>query len=235
MRPLKDWTLIINMITSFADEAELLFGAGTFTMSRFPTTKADSISIVERRKRNQITLWLFICNQLLLVDILITLTLVLGISISSWLPLALITTLISSNPLITLHTKLRRGIWWKRPPKTPRRWRHSSRHEAIGLRWKGEGLLHLIEVKHLLLRGWLLLVCLPLPTTSSTSTSTSTSLSHGRFFNKTFFLNAQTTQPRSLLWKKRRWRFRNPNSTRAWVFYSSRSRATLGQIPRNMP
>jgi hypothetical protein len=122
-----------------------------------PTAKTDSISIIERRKRNQIVLWLFICNPFLLIDILAILALVLGVSIPSWLPLALITTLISSNPLLTLNTKLRRGIWRKRPPKTPRRWRHSSRHEAIRLRRKGEGLLHLIKVKHLLLRGWLLL------------------------------------------------------------------------------
>jgi hypothetical protein len=83
VRPLKDWTLIINMITSFADEAKMLFRAGTFTMSRFPTTEANSISIIKRRKRNQIALWLFVCNQLLLIDILAILTLVLGASIPS--------------------------------------------------------------------------------------------------------------------------------------------------------
>jgi hypothetical protein len=60
--------------------------------------------------------------------------------------------------LITLASKLRRWVWRKRPPKPPRWWRHPSRHEAIGLRRKREWLLHLIEIKHRLLRRWLLLV-----------------------------------------------------------------------------
>jgi hypothetical protein len=50
------------MVTSFADEAELLFGTRSFAKSKFPTAKADSISIIERGKRNQVTLWLFTCN-----------------------------------------------------------------------------------------------------------------------------------------------------------------------------
>jgi hypothetical protein len=52
-------------------------------MSRFSTAKTYSISIVERGKRNQVTLWLFTCNQLLLVNILVALTLVLGVSLPS--------------------------------------------------------------------------------------------------------------------------------------------------------
>jgi hypothetical protein len=62
MGSLKDWTFLIHMVTSFADEAELLFGTRSFAMSKFPTGKADSISIIERGKRNQVTLWLFTCN-----------------------------------------------------------------------------------------------------------------------------------------------------------------------------
>jgi hypothetical protein len=62
MGSLEYWTFIIHMITSFADEAQLLFGTRSFAMSRFPTTKTDSISIIERGKRNQVTLWLFTCN-----------------------------------------------------------------------------------------------------------------------------------------------------------------------------
>jgi hypothetical protein len=56
MRSLEYWTLIINMVTSFANETEFLLGAGRFTMPRFPTTETNSISIIERRQRNQIGL-----------------------------------------------------------------------------------------------------------------------------------------------------------------------------------
>jgi hypothetical protein len=50
------------MVDIFADEAELLFGAGRFTMSRFPIAKTDNISIVERGYSNQVGLWLFSWN-----------------------------------------------------------------------------------------------------------------------------------------------------------------------------
>jgi hypothetical protein len=46
-------------------------------MSMFSTAKTNSVSIVERGKGNQVTYWLFICNQLLLVSSLIALALVL--------------------------------------------------------------------------------------------------------------------------------------------------------------
>jgi hypothetical protein len=164
-------------------------------MSRFSTAKTDSVSIVERGKRNQVTLWFFTCNQLLLVNILVALTLVLGVSLPSLLSLTLITTLIRSNPLITLAPKLRRWVWRKRPPKPPRWWRHPSRHEAMGLRRKREWLLHLVKIKHRLLRRWLLLVCLPVPTPSPPPTSTSASFSHDRLLDETFLFNSQTAQP----------------------------------------
>jgi hypothetical protein len=112
--------------------------------------------------------------------------------------LALITTLISSNPLITLHTKLRRRIWRVWASKTPWRGRHSSRHESIGLRRKRERLLHLVEVEHLLLRRWLLLIGGSLLLFSPTSSTTSTPLSHEWFFYKAFFLNIDSTVSISL-------------------------------------
>jgi hypothetical protein len=46
-------------------------------MSRFSTAKANSVSIVERGKGNQVTFWLLICNQLLLVSSLVALALIL--------------------------------------------------------------------------------------------------------------------------------------------------------------
>jgi hypothetical protein len=52
-------------------------------MSLYHVQVLHNISIVERGKRNQVTLWLFTCNQLLLVNILVALTLVLGVSFPS--------------------------------------------------------------------------------------------------------------------------------------------------------
>jgi hypothetical protein len=164
-------------------------------MSRFSTAQTDSISIVERGKRDQVTLWFLVCNHLLLVNILVALPLVLGVPLSILLSLTLIATLIRSNPLITLASKLGRWVWRKRPPKSPRWWRHPSRHEAISLRRERERLLHLIVVKHLLLRRRLLLGCLPIPTPSPPSPSTSASFSHDTLLYETFLFNTQAAQP----------------------------------------